>query len=115
MTRHGGRQMRWFGTLVYGLCAYSGLALAAAPVVDPQALGITEAIVNYCAPINASATARLQEKLRQLEQGASEEALNKVRNTSAYRAAYKSINDVVSKVPAQNAPGVCSESPPASK
>jgi hypothetical protein len=106
--------VRWFGSLACSLLAYSGLALAAAPVVDPQALGITEAIVNYCAPINASATAKLQEKLRQLEQGASEEALTKVRNTSAYRAAYKSINDIVSKVPPQNAPGVCSESPPSS-
>jgi hypothetical protein len=108
-------QKRLPALLACGWFAAVPLAYADEPVLDAQALGVIESVLQYCGAIDPVAAARLREKIKQLVQGASEQRLAQVRSSDEYRRAYDSVVDFVSKVDEHNAKRVCTESPAASQ
>ena len=101
---------RSFALLLCGVMSVPCLSQTETEAPDPRALGTTEAILNYCAkedPADADKY-RAQEKL--LTGSASQEQLDKLRNSDEYRQAYDSVTDFTDKVDKHNAKRVCSES-----
>jgi hypothetical protein len=97
---------------------WSGVALAApsqAQTPDPHALGMTEAVFDYCAKADPKGAAKVGARLKRLVQGASRETLAEVRKSDAYRKARSSVDDFVAKVDERNASRVCSGPLAASK
>jgi hypothetical protein len=89
----------------------SGVALAAqskAQAPDPRALGMTEAVFDYCAKADPKGAAKVFARLKRLTQGASTETLAEVRKSDQYRKARSSVDDFVAKVNERNASRVCS-------
>ena len=101
-------QKRFVVLLACGLFAVALLARADAPAPNAQELGTMESILQNCGPIDPAAAAKLQEKVKQLVQGASEQVLAKV-ESDEYKQAYASITDVVTAAP--NPAAACSGSP----
>jgi hypothetical protein len=103
-------KMRLFALLACAVLSLPCLSQTATEAPDPRALGTTEAILNYCAkedPADADKY-RAQEKL--LAGSATQEELEKLRNSDEYRQAYDSVTDFTAKVDKHNAKRVCSES-----
>jgi hypothetical protein len=91
---------------------------AAAPVsnsLDARALGIAEAVLDYCAKNDPTGGAKVRAQLKQLAQGADKKALAKARKTAEYQSAHDSEVDFISKVDARNAHRLCSKSAARSK
>ena len=82
---------------------------------DPHALGMTEAVFDYCAKADPKGAAKVRARLKRLVQGASRETLAKVRKSDEYRKARSSVEDFVAKVDERNASRVCSGPLAASK
>ena len=100
------------GRIVCG-CAALALAqsvLADEPTLSAQALGTVEGIVNFCAQVDPKAATRYQEQVKLLVQGAPEETVAEVRMSDAYRQAYDSVADAVSKGAERDAMKACRES-----
>ena len=109
-------------------CAAVGLAMAAqaqapSPSHDPaaapaaastpgqpdaRALGLAEASRDYCAKADPPSLAKYQEKIKQLRQGASDDAMAKLRRSDAYRKAHDSMANFIVKVDEHNAKRFCS-------
>jgi hypothetical protein len=75
---------------------------------DARTLGIAEGILSYCSKVDPTTAAEYQERVKQLVQGASDEALAKVRSSEEYQRARASLEDFVSKVDEHNVKRVCS-------
>jgi hypothetical protein len=84
-------------------------AFAAEPAINAQMLGLTESALRYCTKVDPAAAEKLQAKVNQMLQGASEAAVNKIRRSEAYRTAYESGNAFISKVDEKNGPQVCAD------
>jgi hypothetical protein len=97
-----------------GLLAASPLVLATEAAVDPQALGIADSILTYCGRFDPATADKLRERIKQLEDGASEQQLAQIRSSEEYRKAHDSMDEFVGKVDERNAKRVCS-APPAQK
>jgi hypothetical protein len=96
------------------LLACCGLAWPALAQADPQtpdarALGITEAMLDYCAKAYPSSAVKFQYQITRLTQGASAETLAKVRGSKEYHRAHDAEGDFVGKVDPHNAKRVCSK------
>ena len=97
---------------------WSGAALAAqskAQAPDPRALGMTEAVFDYCAKADPKGAAKVHARLERLVHGASAQTLAEVRKSDEYRKARSSVDDFVAKVDERNASRVCSGPLAASK
>jgi hypothetical protein len=84
----------------------------AAPVAAPpnaRALGVGEALLDYCAQNDPTAAAKVRARLKQLMQGAGKEALAEARRSDEYRRAHDSEADFLGKVDPHNAHRVCSD------
>ena len=77
--------------------------------LDARALGVTEAVLEYCAKNDPSGAAKLHARLKRLTQGASPEALDRVRKGPEYRAARESELAFIGQVDPRNASKLCSE------
>ena len=87
-------------------------ASAAAPVsqsLSARALGIEEALLDYCATNDPAGAARVRARLKQLVQGASKQALAEARSSAEYRSAHDAEADFISKIDPHNAHKLCSE------
>jgi len=110
--RNGSIRLQRFSAWV--ACAWLALPLlvhADGPAVNPQALGISESILNYCGSVDPAAAAKLRDKIKQLVRGASEQQLAQARNSDEYRKAYDSVADFAGKVDPRNAKRFCSATP----
>ena len=101
--------------LVGACLAVPLLASAQAPPPNAHVLGVAESVLNYCAPLDPAAGARMRTFIEQLVQGVSPQDLSAVRESDEYRKAFDSVTDFVGKVDAANAKRVCAESAPAPK
>jgi hypothetical protein len=90
------------------MIGWSGASLAADPP-NAQLLGITESIVGYCARVDAPAAEKMKERIRQITQGASLEALAKIRETEEYRQGFDSVTEMVSKASPPHEAQPCSD------
>ena len=76
---------------------------------DARALGVTEAMLDYCAKAYPASAEKYQFQIKRLTQGASQETLAKVRSSEQYRRAHDAEGDFVSKVDPRNAKRACSK------
>ena len=106
------------GLLLAGSLWAQGAELAVAPAAHPldaRALGIAEALLDYCAQNDPTAAAQVRARLKQLVQGASKEALALARRSPEYRSAHDSEVAFVGKVDSRNAHRLCAQSAARSK
>jgi len=114
MKRRLGRAAQWViaaaGSLV------GSIALAQLPqgggkpsTPDARALGLTDAMLDYCAKADPDSVAKRREQLRQLVRGASKETLVRVRRSDEYKRAHDGMVDFVGKVDEHNAKRLCAE------
>jgi hypothetical protein len=109
-------RQRWSAALV--ACAAStvaSLVQADGRTPDARALGVTEAILDYCTRAYPPSTEKFQFQLARLTQGASPKTLTDVRASDDYRRARAAEEDFVSKVDAHNAKRICARSLAAKK
>jgi hypothetical protein len=78
--------------------------------LDARALGMTEAVLEYCAKNDPSGGAKVQARLKRLVQGAGKEALAQARKSTEYHSAHDSEVDFIGKIDPRNAPRLCSGS-----
>jgi hypothetical protein len=111
MVNHRTKQSLLAAVLVSSLFAVAASAgePAVKTTINAQLLGITESVLQYCSKTDAANAVKLQARVEQLVQGASEEAVARIRKTREYRTAYDSATDFVSKVADQNASKVCTD------
>jgi hypothetical protein len=86
------------------------LVSAQAPPPNAHVLGVAESTLNFCAPVDPAAGARMRAVIEQMVQGVSEKDLSAVRESEEYRQAYDAVTDFVGKVDPHNAKRVCAES-----
>jgi len=91
------------------------LAPAQEPAPDAKALGITEALLSYCARVDPTAAPRFQERVKSVAMGASDDVLARLRQSEDYMKAHAAVDDFVAKVDEHNAKKVCMEPPARSK
>lgn len=77
---------------------------------DPRALGVNEAILDYCTKAYPSSIETFQSQLQRLTRGASPETLAKVRDGDEYREARAAEEGFLSKVDPHNAKRICATS-----
>jgi hypothetical protein len=94
---------------VVSLSAFAIPAISAEPAINAQILGLTESVLQYCAKVDPGAAEKLEEKIKRLVGGASDETVAKVRRSEQYRTAYSSATQFVSQVDDKNAPRVCAD------
>jgi len=98
--------------IVSALAGFAGApaAQAAAPTLDVQAIGITQAALDYCGKVDPSTKVRLEAKLADLQKGANEDQLARLRRTENYRKAYDSVSEFTAKIEGErNGHRFCSE------
>src|SRR5579862_4895470 len=93
MRTSSNKQLLMVAALASGLLAGAPYARADKPGpnkqgLNVQQLAITESVLKFCGPVDADAAKKLQDKVAQLVQGASDEALAKARDSDDYRKAY---------------------------
>ena len=101
--------MRIFVLMAWGWCAVPALAQADGPAPDARQLGITEAMLDYCAKAYPSSTVKFQYQVTRLTKGTSAESLSNVRSIEPYRRAHEAEADFIGKVDPRNAKKVCSK------
>jgi hypothetical protein len=103
-------RLKWILALAAcsGCVAAPSLAQADGQGPDPRTLGLTEALLDYCAKAYPESAVKFQYEIARLTQGASAEILAKVRNSEPYRRAHDAESDFVSRVDPRNAKRTCS-------
>jgi hypothetical protein len=97
---------------VWALGTGPGVAQDKAPrsePLNPRMLGMTEALLDYCAKNDPSGGAKVRARLKRLVQGADKKALTEARKSTEYRSAHDSEAVFISKVEPRNARRLCSE------
>jgi len=102
-------RVRAFGCLLGGMLVLQAPAHADPQKINARALGILESVRHYCAPIDPASVAKLDEKIKALENGVSEKTLAGVRASPDYLKAHSSMDEFVSKVDDRNAKKMCAE------
>jgi len=87
-------------------------ASAAEVIPDAKVLGTTEAILNYCARIDPAGADAFQSRSRMVTQGASEEAVQKVRKSEEYREARDTTEASLADVDPADAVKICAQNRP---
>jgi hypothetical protein len=82
---------------------------ASEPVVSAQALGQVEALLSYCSSIDSATAAKFQERVKLLLQGASEEALAKMRKSDEYQQSHDSMTDLFGKFDPESGRQACAQ------
>jgi len=109
MGRVSNKPMGFIALLACCGLAWSARTQADGQTPDPQALGIAEAMLDYCAKAYPSSAVKFQYQITRLTQGLSAETLAKVRSSEEYRRARDAEGDFVGKVDPRNAKRVCSK------
>jgi hypothetical protein len=86
------------------------LAGAVEPPVDAHTLGINESVLHYCSHVDPEDAVRLQDKVKAMVQGTTDQALAAIRADLEYRKAYDSITLFVGKIDQHNAQKFCARS-----
>ena len=87
-------------------------ALAAEVIPDAKVLGTAEAIFNYCARIDPAGADAFQSRSRMVAQGASDEAVQKVRKSDEYREARDTTEASLADVDPADAVKICAQNRP---
>jgi hypothetical protein len=109
MCRVSNKPMGFIALLACCGLAWPALTQADGQTPDARVLGITEAMLDFCAKAYPSSAVKFQYQITRLTQGASAETLAKVRSSEEYRRAHDAEDDFVGKVDPHNAKRVCSK------
>ena len=82
---------------------------------NASSLGRADAILDYCTKADPSSVEKLQDRIKQYSQGASDPELAKMRNMDEYRKANGAEHDFLAKVEPRYARSVCARAPAAIK
>ena len=89
-------------------------AHAGEPVLKAQELGIMEAVLNICGKVDPAAARNLRERIEELTQGLSHDAVARMRASNEYRNAYDSLQQLAGagdeRNDDRNARKLCSQS-----
>ena len=107
MDKFFNKRLLMVASLTFGTFAGALGAQAEKPGLDAQQLGITESVLHYCGPIDPEAAKKLKDKVARMVQGASNEAIAKVRASDGYRHAYESVTKFTAQVDPRNAKIMC--------
>jgi len=110
MGRVSNKPMGFIALLACCGLAWPALTRADTQTPDPHALGIAEAMLDYCAKAYPESAVKFQFQVKRMTEGLSAEALAKVRNSEPYRRAHDAEGDFVSKIDPRNAKKACSKS-----
>ncbi len=88
-------------------CFASARGFAASPGPDARALGVAEAMRDYCAKAYPASAAMHEMRVRRLIEGLSPVALARVRRSEPYRRAHAAEADFVGKIDPHNAKRAC--------
>jgi len=94
--------------MLAGLMLAPWQARADAKAVDGRGLGLTETVLKFCEKKDPSSAPKLKERIKVLENGASNAELAKVRSGPDYVRARQSMDAFLGKVDAPNVARVCS-------
>ena len=100
-------------TLVLAACCgwvVPTLGQSATPAPDPRAIGIAEAMRDYCAKAYPASLPQQQFQVQRLINGLSAEALAQVRRSEPYRRARIAESEFVGKIDPHNAKRTCVKS-----
>ena len=105
------RKLRTLGACLalWAASACGSVAQADGALPDARTLGVSESMLNSCAPGDPVAAQHLREKIKVLIQGATAQQLTAVRASNEYRKGFDSVSDFVGKVDAHNLHRFCSE------
>jgi len=101
---------RWLAALACTAIAMPTLLWADDRIPDARALGVAEAILDYCTKAYPPSIEKFQFQVQRLTRGASVEALTKVRGSAAYQQARAAEEGFVGKVDPHNAKHICAKS-----
>ena len=82
---------------------------ASEPLVSAQALGQAEAVLSYCSNIDPAAATKFQERVKRLLQGASVEALARMRKSDEYQQSHDSMTDLFGKFDPESGRQACAQ------
>jgi hypothetical protein len=102
--------MKLYQLVCVGAVLAAGVAQADQPAPNAQALGITEALVGFCAKMDPDAAGKLDQIVKQMLNGQSDQALADLRGSDEYKLGHDSVDDFVAKVDEHNAKKVCANS-----
>ncbi len=75
--------------------------------ISAQALGIVDAVLNYCTQVDPRDTALFQAQRKSVLNGSSEDAVEGLRGSRAYRGSYDLIEDALKGVSRSEAAQTC--------
>jgi hypothetical protein len=81
----------------------------AEPTIQPEVLGRVEAVVSFCARVDAASAAEYKEWGNKVAGEMSKEQLAEIRASSEYKETYDAMTAELEKVPAEKAKESCRE------
>jgi hypothetical protein len=86
---------------------------AQAPPTDPRILGVSEAVLHYCAEHDPGAAATLRRRIDELVRGRSAPELGDLRDSQEYRKAYEAVAQFTDRIDPHNVARFCAQDPTA--
>jgi hypothetical protein len=77
--------------------------------MTPQALGVIESKLDYCAQVDPDSAAKYKEREKAFVGDATKEELEKARDTSEYKQSYDSTTDDLNKTPKKEVVKACND------
>jgi hypothetical protein len=74
---------------------------------NAQTLAVAESALKFCGSIDSGAVEKIRQKIKVLEQGASEKQLAQARGSAEYRQAYDAVTQLTGRIDAENAKQFC--------
>jgi hypothetical protein len=89
------------------LCSAAAPQLAMAEMPSPQALGIVQAILTYCAQVDPKEAALYQAQWKLVVGHASQQQLNSIEGSTGYKQGYDLISGQLSKTSKEDSAKAC--------
>jgi hypothetical protein len=77
--------------------------------MTPQALGVIESKLDYCAQVDPDSAAKYKERGKAFVADATKEELEKARSTSEYKQSYEETTDDLNKAPKKDTVKACTD------
>jgi len=106
---HGPSRVVYWAVVIWLATGWGSGACADSAPPSARLLGMNESMLNFCAPLDPTAAARLRQKIGKLVEGASASQLAEVRNSDEYREAYDAVSEFAGKIDSHNVAKFCAE------
>ena len=75
--------------------------------ISPQALGIVESVLNFCSRVDPHDAASFEAQRKNLLSGSSQDSIEGLRGSSAYRSSYDMISDALKGISRSEGAQIC--------